>query len=712
MQAPLREVVQSEFLVSSTENQARFDAMDELLKAKTDLIFEKASSDFEKIKDLQERLRTHIEVQGKTRAQETQNKVSHIESTILKAVRFCGDEVQKLRQESSEYHAAAEAYLDRQLKTNLEEFDSRPDLHNIAKRLETDFSHLDASFKKVSEEVDRVKQSNSLGNSQMEAMKDFLASQVEAIKKQNEPSTPRSARKRALLAAKQSASGELYDDVGIQTDPPDVEDAWIQTDDVLLKKRKDKARKALRHTDIKSHELQEVRTRKSMVMAKKGPANVFADEGAMKKKVRQKLVNKPYNVHNFYKESGFFQKIAKSTIFENLTFFVIFLNSIWIAVDSDYNDAAWLISAAPVFIAIENLFCAFFTIEIIIRFCAFEHKCNAFRDFWFVFDFVLQIYMVSEIWIMTLVLFAIGHEKVPLSVNGSFLKIVRIVKLLRLSRMARLLRSIPELSIIVKAMVAAGRSVVVIIMFSLLIVYVFAIILKQILEGEATNLRYGSVLDSMNTLITYGIFADSSDLVQDVSRFPVLWPVIMLFIILTSVCLMYMLVGVMVNVVSMVANTEREAVLVTYLADALRDRMLLLNYDTEAPLPVNEFKDLLSEPEVMAILGGVDVDVYFLQDMAEQIYEDFQEREGIGMTFGDVVDCVLNLRGCNPATVGDIKGSMRTLKSQMQTIVTDLQKNLSVQFTQLKAEMKKLDGDDDDSESGDEVTQTAVDTTY
>ena len=68
----------------------------------------------------------------------------------------------------------------------------------------------------------------------------------------------------------------------------------------------------------------------------------------------------------------------------------------------------------------EHLFCTYFFVEITIRFlafatqlkkirlckktlfvhgekpCAKEYKCDCFRDFWFVFDFCLSLYMVAE----------------------------------------------------------------------------------------------------------------------------------------------------------------------------------------------------------------------------------------------------------------------------------------------------------------------------
>eukprot|EP00913_Durusdinium_trenchii_P032706 g30615.t1 len=137
---------------------------------------------------------------------------------------------------------------------------------------------------------------------------------------------------------------------------------------------------------------------------------------------------------------------------------VIFLNAIWMSVDTDNNPAAVLVDAPPIFIVMENLFCLFFTTELLIRFVAFDRKRDCCRDFWFVFDCVINIYMIGETWILSLILLLSDMTTTEALFDASALRIIRMVKILRLSRMAKLLRAIPELSIVIKAIGAAGRS--------------------------------------------------------------------------------------------------------------------------------------------------------------------------------------------------------------------------------------------------------------
>ncbi len=70
----------------------------------------------------------------------------------------------------------------------------------------------------------------------------------------------------------------------------------------------------------------------------------------------------------------------------------------YIWVDTDLNKHEVLIDADPVFIASEMTFCSFFTLELTVRFMAFQRKCNALKDSWFAFDLALVFLMVLETW--------------------------------------------------------------------------------------------------------------------------------------------------------------------------------------------------------------------------------------------------------------------------------------------------------------------------
>lgn len=186
----------------------------------------------------------------------------------------------------------------------------------------------------------------------------------------------------------------------------------------------------------------------------------FNDPDQLKQKARQALIKPPYNVFDYYHEEGLFQQIARSIIFDYLSLTMVCLNAIWIAIDADLNDAAVITSSPPIFIVVENLFCTYFFAEVFIRFMAFAEKYRALRDRWFVFDSCLVFFMVLETWVTPIIVLGFNIDLAN-SLDLSTLRMFRMVKLLRLSRMAKLMHAVPELTIILKGIKLALRSVLV-----------------------------------------------------------------------------------------------------------------------------------------------------------------------------------------------------------------------------------------------------------
>ena len=143
-------------------------------------------------------------------------------------------------------------------------------------------------------------------------------------------------------------------------------------------------------------------------------------------------------------EEGCAQQIARHPFFDNLTILVVLANSIWLGIDADLNTEPILFNAHPAIIFGENFFATYFTIEILIRFLAFQRKVHAFRDLWFTFDLCLALLIIVETWVTPVILLlAGGFSGLP---GGTvMLRLIRLVRLVRLTRLTRLLRSFPEL---------------------------------------------------------------------------------------------------------------------------------------------------------------------------------------------------------------------------------------------------------------------------
>ncbi|CAK9074238.1 unnamed protein product, partial [Durusdinium trenchii] len=124
----------------------------------------------------------------------------------------------------------------------------------------------------------------------------------------------------------------------------------------------------------------------------------------------------------------------------------------------------------------------------------------------------------------------------------------------------------------------------------------------------------------------------------------------------------------------------------------------------EVPLSQREFQQLLLEEDVDRLLRGIGVDVVALVDTADVIYEDFN-KFGMSMTFENLVETILNLRGKNTATVKDVKEQSRVIKSVVQQTLQANGSKVMEEFQYLRAELALLreealrrDEDDEDED--------------
>eukprot|EP00930_Biecheleria_cincta_P032212 TRINITY_DN2235_c0_g1_i1.p1 TRINITY_DN2235_c0_g1~~TRINITY_DN2235_c0_g1_i1.p1 ORF type:complete len:778 (+),score=158.01 TRINITY_DN2235_c0_g1_i1:111-2444(+) len=405
----------------------------------------------------------------------------------------------------------------------------------------------------------------------------------------------------------------------------------------------------------------------------------------LKAKARLALIRPQYNVQDYYYTTGFCQRLARSRWFENITVGVVLINAIWIAVEIDTNKALVLSDADPFYQVVENLFCAFFFVEVCIRFFAFARKRHAFQDMWFVFDSLIVFNMVVETWMIPVFLMILDvKNSANMLGNLTMLRMVRMVKLLRLSRLSKILRTVPELVIIIKAIGFASRSVAIFSALWLVVIYFFAVVMRQLTAGTDAGLAwFSSVPRSMNTLLLHGILPDYALLVNDISDpskgSALFGIVLMAFIVLASVTIMYMLVGVLVEVVSKIASDEKENLTVSYLAAKVREKLESGGRNVDIPFKKPELQQLIMETDMVQLLISLNVDIVALMDMFDIIYEDI-EKDGSDMTFQRLVDVLLNGRGTNQATVRDTKDVLRSVKQVVKATGQEMVKQLHDQF--------------------------------
>ncbi|CAJ1343356.1 unnamed protein product [Effrenium voratum] len=384
----------------------------------------------------------------------------------------------------------------------------------------------------------------------------------------------------------------------------------------------------------------------------------------MKARVRAAIGEPSYDVTEFYKVSGWFQWLARSKTFENFTLFVIMANAVWLAIETDFNKPEPSASPETVFLVVEHGFCAYFVLEFLVRFTAFQWKRDCLRDFWLVFDGTLMLLTVVETWLLGLVFWAAGVDTDARSDSSGMIRLVRLLRLVRIARIARVLHMIPELLILVRAMVVAMRAVFFSVILLVLVLYIFGIAFTQLARDSAiAEVYFGSIPDSMSTLLLNGIFLDSvSDVVRDIGKDSFLFSALFIgFVLVATLTVMNMLVGILVEVISVIATVEKEHLMVTKVQNKLEQVMELVGLSRETEVTRREFVKLIQQPEAARILQDVGVDAVGLFDFVGVIFP----TAGATLTFPALMQVVLSLRGNNTATVKDLVDLRKCIMAEL-----------------------------------------------
>jgi len=403
-----------------------------------------------------------------------------------------------------------------------------------------------------------------------------------------------------------------------------------------------------------------------------GAVDVRTATFSMQEKLQKSIFREPYDVTKFYKNQGLWQFIGRNWWFETTTLFVIASNTLWIWIDTDYNKAETLIEAEFIFQFVENLFCLYFLLEWVIRFMSFRDTRDCFRDFWFNFDSCLIMSMVAETWLMGMLIMMLnvsspGSDNKGFLGNVTMLRMARLLRLSRMCRMARLLRACPELSILIKGMVASMRSVLTTLFLLLIIIFIFALLFAQMTVGsEVGDERFKTVPMAMNTLWLYGVLSldFAEDLADALSKVHILLACCYyLFVLLAAFTVMNMLIGVLCEVVSAVASTEKEGQLTSYAKHKLNQLMKKIDKNGNGQISKHEFDLILECSEACRFLHELGVDVASLPDFKDILFESGPsdpdaikdpEEEDIELSISDFVDLLMQLRGTKSATVKDI----------------------------------------------------------
>mmetsp|Transcript_46873 Transcript_46873/g.81512 ORF Transcript_46873/g.81512 Transcript_46873/m.81512 type:complete len:715 (-) Transcript_46873:139-2283(-) len=285
--------------------------------------------------------------------------------------------------------------------------------------------------------------------------------------------------------------------------------------------------------------------------------------------------------NNYFKERvkpSFFMHIYVNPWFERVALVLIVLNAFWIGFDVDFNKDDSDVPKA-VFEVGDNIFCALFFMELIVRYMAYPRTWDFFTDpdmyLWNIFDLLLVMSMVADTWVLTYII----------QVEAGGMQAMSSLRLLRLLRLTRIMRLVPELGMMVTSLLAALRSVASTCILGLGIMYIFAIFFVQWSKSYGSDPKcigepgwkicvqeyFGTLGDAFLTLTQILTFDDTFEVVRPIMSERIEMGILLIiYMLLVCFTVLNMLIGIICDVVNEVSIQEKEKMLRTRMEDLFR----------------------------------------------------------------------------------------------------------------------------------------------
>jgi len=184
--------------------------------------------------------------------------------------------------------------------------------------------------------------------------------------------------------------------------------------------------------------------------------------------------------------------------------------------------------ALKILIFLDSAITVFFVIELSIRFMAFPNKKAFFKSGWNIFDTLIVI-----------------GSLIPTGGSG-----VLLARLLRVFRVLRLVSMVPELRLLINALIKAIPRMGYIALLMFVIFYIYAAMGSMVFHNINETL-WGDVSISMLTLFRVATFEDWTDVMYEtMAVHPLSWIYYLTFIFLTAFIFLNMMVGTILEVMS------------------------------------------------------------------------------------------------------------------------------------------------------------------
>ena len=220
--------------------------------------------------------------------------------------------------------------------------------------------------------------------------------------------------------------------------------------------------------------------------------------------------------------------LDSSKLFQGLVIFVIVFSALTIGLKTHNIPVKYLY----IFAVIDTIITLFFAFEIVIRFLAVKNIKLFFKSGWNIFDTSIVI-----------------GSLIPAGGTG-----ILLARLLRVFRVLRLVSMVPELRLLVNALLKAIPRMGYIALLMFVIFYMYGAVGSMLFEKINPDL-WGDVSISMLTLFRIATFEVWTDVMYEtMGLYPISWIYYLSFIFLTAFVFLNMMVGTVLDVM----NQEHE----------------------------------------------------------------------------------------------------------------------------------------------------------
>lgn len=165
---------------------------------------------------------------------------------------------------------------------------------------------------------------------------------------------------------------------------------------------------------------------------------------------------------------------VNSLYFENIAGMLVILNALTLGFETNYHAATRTDEIPWIFSMTEGIFCALFTLELVLRLKVYGGSFFTMEDWpWNVFDLTVVTLQVVEqastlLWLL----------KVPMNIY--MIRTLRIMRLIRITRIIRVLRLVDQLRVLSSCIMGSMKSLTWTLCLLLLIIYAFSVLFTQI----------------------------------------------------------------------------------------------------------------------------------------------------------------------------------------------------------------------------------------